>query len=127
MAGKLRTASANKHRRGSFGFAQDRLFDSAPSAGPRDKSVRRFAQGDDFVGGLKKNTPNRLTLVGLTSWAKFSVPTGLDFEMVLLARIRSAILLQKVLRECSECSEADTGSYNCGEDVTRLFRNEHSL
>src|SRR5882757_6703174 len=51
--------------RGSFGYAQDRLFDSAPSAVPRDKSVRRFAQDDDFVGGLKKNTPNRLTLVGL--------------------------------------------------------------
>ena len=50
--------------RGSFGYAQDRLFDSAPSAVPRDKSVRRFAQDDDFVGGLKKNTPNRLTLVG---------------------------------------------------------------
>src|SRR5882757_884537 len=51
--------------RGSFGYAQDRLFDSAPSAVPCDKSVRRFAQDDDFVGGLKKNTPNRLTLVGL--------------------------------------------------------------
>src|SRR5260370_32297739 len=50
--------------RGSFGYAQDRLFDSAPSPVPRDKSVRRFAQDDDFVGGLKKNTANRLTLVG---------------------------------------------------------------
>src|SRR6266702_4965199 len=50
--------------RGSFGYAQDRSFDSAPSAVLRDKSVRRFAQDDDFVGGLKKNTPNRLTLVG---------------------------------------------------------------
>ena len=29
LAGKLRTASANKHRRGSFDYAQDRLFDSA--------------------------------------------------------------------------------------------------
>jgi hypothetical protein len=26
--------------------------------------LRRFAQDDDFVRGLKKNTPNRLTLVG---------------------------------------------------------------
>jgi len=27
---KLRTAWAGKQRRGSFGYAQDRLFDSAP-------------------------------------------------------------------------------------------------
>src|SRR5216684_6905146 len=66
--------------RGSFGYAQDRLFDSAPSAVPRDKSVRRFAQDDDFVGGLKKNTPNRLTLVGLSSWAKFKRPFGTKVE-----------------------------------------------
>src|SRR6266702_2025593 len=65
--------------RGSFGYAQDRSFDSAPSAVPRDKSVRRFAQDDDFVGGLKKNTPNRLTLVdaspGLALKGRF-VPQG---------------------------------------------------
>ena len=29
-AGKLPRASAHRHRRGSFGYAQDRLFDSAP-------------------------------------------------------------------------------------------------
>jgi hypothetical protein len=29
-AGKLARASANKHRRGSLGYARDRLFDSAP-------------------------------------------------------------------------------------------------
>src|SRR6266704_2916707 len=68
--------------RGSFGYAQDRLFDSAPSAVPRDKSVRRFAQDDDFVGGLKKNTPNRLMLVGLASWARFShTPSKSDFSV----------------------------------------------
>src|SRR5260370_22945073 len=64
--------------RGSFGYAQDRLFDFAPSAVPRDKSVRRFAQDDDFVGGLKKNTPNRLTLVG----RYLSQSSLRDFSMV---------------------------------------------
>jgi hypothetical protein len=32
-----------------------------------------------------------------------------------------------VLQECLECSEADTRSYSCVIDVTRLFINEHSL
>src|SRR5882757_7279684 len=54
-----------------------RSFDSAPRAVPRDKSVRRFAQDDDFVGGLKKNTPNRLTLVGRSPGLSSAVPTGL--------------------------------------------------
>jgi hypothetical protein len=45
----------NKHPRGSFGYAQDRLFDSAPSSTVfRDESVKRSAQDDDFVGVLKK-------------------------------------------------------------------------
>jgi hypothetical protein len=30
-----------------------------------DKSVRRSAQDDDFVGILKKNIPNKLALMGL--------------------------------------------------------------
>jgi hypothetical protein len=37
------------------------------------------------VGGLKKSTSDRLTLVGLASWAKFSKiqpsPAGLSLEM----------------------------------------------
>src|SRR6266436_9058205 len=55
--------------RGSFGYAQDRLFDSAPSAVPRDKSVRRFAQDDDFVGGLKKNS-KLVNACGTQSWVE---------------------------------------------------------
>src|ERR1700723_2173744 len=44
----------DKHRRGSFGYAQDRLFDSAPpSAVSRDKSVRRSAQDDGFVASWR--------------------------------------------------------------------------
>jgi hypothetical protein len=30
----------------------------------RDKSVKRSAQDDDFVGVLKKNIPNKLALMG---------------------------------------------------------------
>jgi hypothetical protein len=42
---KLRAAWVNKHCRGSFDYAQDRLFDSAPQAAvSRDQSVRRFAR-----------------------------------------------------------------------------------
>ncbi len=36
-----------------------------------ESKVRRSAQDDDFVGVLTKNIPNRLALMGLTSWAKF--------------------------------------------------------
>jgi hypothetical protein len=36
----------------------------ATSALSRDKSVRRSAQDDDFVGVLKKNIPNILALMG---------------------------------------------------------------
>ena len=40
----------DKHRRGSLGYARDKLFDSAPSsAASPDKSMRRSAQDDDFV------------------------------------------------------------------------------
>src|SRR6266481_720620 len=74
--------------RGSFGYAQDRLFDSAPSAVPRDKSVRRFAQDDDFVGGLKKNTPNRITLVGLHPGLRSDVPSGLEQSSHTSSRAR---------------------------------------
>ena len=56
---RVRTAKQDKHPRGSFGYAQDRLFGSAPpNAVSRAKSVRRFAQDDDFAGVLKKNIPN---------------------------------------------------------------------
>jgi hypothetical protein len=51
----------------------------AKSAVSSDRSVRRFAQDDGFVGGLKKNTSHRLTLIGLASWAKFSRPYGTEF------------------------------------------------
>jgi hypothetical protein len=33
----------------------------------RDKSVKRSAQDDDFVGVLKKNIPNKLALMGRTT------------------------------------------------------------
>jgi hypothetical protein len=37
----------------------------ATSAVSRNKSVRRFAQDDDFVGILTKNILNELALMGL--------------------------------------------------------------
>jgi hypothetical protein len=40
----------------------------------RDKSVRRSAQDDVFVGVLKKTIQNKLELMGTASWAKFSRP-----------------------------------------------------
>ncbi len=53
-----------EYRRGSFGYAQDRLFDSAlSSAASPDKLVRRSAQDDDFVGALKK-TSSKFVLMG---------------------------------------------------------------
>ncbi len=56
----------DKHLRGSLGYARDRLFDSAPpSAVSRDKSVRRSAQDDDFVGVLTKNIPNQVSAYAL--------------------------------------------------------------
>jgi len=42
-----------------------------------DKSVRRFAQDDDFVGVLKKNIPNKLALMGLRPGLSSAVPSGL--------------------------------------------------
>jgi hypothetical protein len=52
-------------------------FDSAPSgAVAPDKSMRRCARDDVFVGVLMKNIPGRLTLMGLPSWAKLSRPCG---------------------------------------------------
>ncbi|MEA2542012.1 MAG: hypothetical protein QOH35_3378 [Acidobacteriaceae bacterium] len=62
-------------------------FDSAPSAVPRDKSARRFAQDDDFVGGLKKNTPNRLTLVGLRHGLRSVFPLGLNWLQSTVAGV----------------------------------------
>jgi hypothetical protein len=40
----------------------------ATSAVSRDKSVRRSAQDDDFVGILTKNILNKLALMGTQSW-----------------------------------------------------------
>ena len=55
MAGKLRRSSANKHRRGSFGYAQDRLFDCAhKTLCYAIESARRFAQDDAFLEGIEK-------------------------------------------------------------------------
>jgi hypothetical protein len=36
----------------------------------RDKSVRRSAQDDDFVGIVTKNILNKLALMGTQSWVK---------------------------------------------------------
>jgi hypothetical protein len=56
-------------------IAPPRSFDSAPSsAAPRDKSVRRSAQDDDFVGVLKKNIPNKVALMGRSPGLRSAVP-----------------------------------------------------
>jgi hypothetical protein len=36
----------------------------ATTAVSRDKSIRRSAQDDDFVGGVRKNIPDKLALMG---------------------------------------------------------------
>jgi hypothetical protein len=59
----------HKHRRGPSHSAP-------PSAVSPDKSVRRFAQDDGFVGTLTKSTPWRLTLTRLTFWGILSRPCG---------------------------------------------------
>jgi hypothetical protein len=62
----------DKHPRGSLGYARDRLFDSAPpSAVSRDKSVRRSAQDDVFVGVLNKNIQNKLALMGCSPFQRY--------------------------------------------------------
>jgi hypothetical protein len=50
----LKGTGTNWHRRGSFGYAQDRLFDCAPQASAMHRSARRFAQDDGFVGNCGK-------------------------------------------------------------------------
>jgi hypothetical protein len=50
------------------------VSNSPPSVVSRDKSVRRFAQDDDFVGVLKKNIPNSAYVTA--SWAKVRPPFG---------------------------------------------------
>ena len=57
MAGKLRRASANKHRRGSFGYAQDRLFDCAHKALCYAIDLRgaSLPQDDAFLEGIEKH------------------------------------------------------------------------
>ncbi len=59
-------------------------FDSAPpSVVSRDKSARRSAQDDDFVGVLTKNHPDKLALMGLRSGLHsltFSRPRGADIR-----------------------------------------------
>jgi hypothetical protein len=54
------------------------VLKNIPVGVPKIKKIKKIttSQDDVFVGGLKKNTPNRLTLVGLASWAKFSRPFG---------------------------------------------------
>jgi hypothetical protein len=62
---KLRAAWVRQARRGSLGYSRDRLFDSAPPGVlSRDKTVRRSAQDDDFVGVSTKNILNKLALMG---------------------------------------------------------------
>ena len=56
-------------------------FDSAPSSAVSlDKSARRFAQDDGFVGVLTKNISNRLAVMG-SSPGRFRSPLpGVDFQ-----------------------------------------------
>jgi hypothetical protein len=85
---KLRTASARKHCRGSLGLARDRLFDSAPSSAvSRDKSVKRSAQDDDFVGVLKKHS-KQVSAYGTASWVDHANRDSIEFFRSLQSRFR---------------------------------------
>jgi hypothetical protein len=46
----------------------------------RDKSVRRSAQDDDFLGVFEEKHPHKLALMGRSPGLSSAVPTGLDFE-----------------------------------------------
>jgi hypothetical protein len=48
----------------------------AKSAVSRDRSVRRYAQDDDFVGVLKNKHPKQVSAHGMKSWATVSRPCG---------------------------------------------------
>jgi hypothetical protein len=52
----------------------------ATSAVSRDKSVRRSAQDDDFVGILTKNILNKLAPMGLRPGLSSAVPAGLILQ-----------------------------------------------
>jgi hypothetical protein len=52
----------------------------ATSAVSPDKSVRRYAQDDDFVGIWTKTILNKLALMGLRPGLKFSRPSGTRFR-----------------------------------------------
>ena len=62
----------------------------ATSAVARDKSVRRCAQDDDFVGVLKKNIPNKLALMGRSLGLSSAVPQGPRSPRVLRISCRVA-------------------------------------
>jgi hypothetical protein len=49
-----------------------------------DESVRRFAQDDGFVGVLKKNIPNRLTLMRLNPCPSYRDAFSFSFSAVAL-------------------------------------------
>ena len=46
----------------------------AKSAVSRDRSVRRYAQDDDFVGVLKNKHPKQVSAYGISSWVTISRP-----------------------------------------------------
>jgi hypothetical protein len=72
-----------KHRRGSLGCARDRLFRlRATSAVARDKSVRRSAQDDDFVGALAKNIQSKLALMRTYKEGRSRKKQGLALDFV---------------------------------------------
>jgi hypothetical protein len=43
-----------------------------------DRSAKRFAQDDGFVGGLKSSWLDMQKLLPTACWAKFSRPSGTD-------------------------------------------------
>jgi hypothetical protein len=61
----------------------------ATSAVSRDKSVRRSAQDDDFVGVSTKNILNKLALMGRSPGLSSGVPAGLSSERWFSRRLFS--------------------------------------
>jgi len=61
----------------------------ATSAVPLDKSVRRSAQDDDFVGILKKNIPNKVALMGLRPGLSSAVPRSTSSGQALRDSFRN--------------------------------------
>ena len=62
----------------------------AKSAVSRDRSVRRCAQDDDFVGVLTNKHPKQVSAYGTASWANFSRPYGtlVEFFRSLFKAVR---------------------------------------